>query len=146
MTNADLSDCSGTAIDGPWTLSHLTDLIPAVNDGGKDFAGLTAQMIDPMMNAAPGWVKFGRMALTCKENYGDGDSANLAAIENPDGVPVESVRTHTAGTLVEEEKSATRVFVTTGQALLKYITSQSTFAASWSLKSPASPTDVVAFP
>ncbi len=74
MTNADLAKCTGTAIDGPWTLSHLTDIYPEASSGGKDFAGLDA-MIDPMMNASPGWVKFGRMPLTCKKEYGDGDSA-----------------------------------------------------------------------
>jgi len=139
MTNADLGKCTGTAIDGPWTVSHLTSLIPEASSGGKDFAGLDA-MVDPMTNASPGWVKIGRMPLTCKKNYGDGDSANLSAVENPDGVPVADDRTYTAGTLiVQEESDTSRAFVTTGRALLKFITSDSTFAASWTLKSPASP-------
>ena len=144
MTNADLGKCTGTEIDGPWTVAHLTGLIPEASAGGKDFAGLDA-VLDPMMNASPGWVKFGRTALTCKKDYGDGDSANLSAVENPDGVPVEDERTYTAGTLIVEEKTNDdRAFVTTGRALLKFITSDSTFAASWTLKSPASgtsPTD-----
>ncbi len=135
MTNADLGKCTGTAIDGPWTLSHLTDLVPAASSGGKDFAGLDA-MIDPTMNASPGWVKFGRMAVKCMEDYGDGDSAHSSTIEDPDGIPTTDERTYTAGTLIVEEKSQARAFVTTGQALLKFITSDSTFAASWTLKSP----------
>ncbi len=88
MTNADLAKCTGTAIDGPWTLSHLTDIYPEASAGGKDFAGLDA-MIDPMMNASPGWVKFGRMPLTCKKEYGDGDSAIGSTIEDADGVPTD---------------------------------------------------------
>lgn len=144
MTNADLAKCTGTAIDGPWTVSHLTDLVPEASAGGKDFAGLDA-MIDPMMNASPGWVKFERTALTCKKDYGDGDSANLSEVENADGVPVSDERTYTAGTLIVEEKTNDdRAFVTTGRALLKFIDPMSTFAASWTLKSPASGTDLTA--
>ena len=135
MTNADLGKCTGTAIDGPWTLSHLTDLVPAASSGGKNFAGLDA-MIDPMMNASPGWVKFGRMAVKCEKDYGDGDSAHGSTVEDPDGVPTTNKRTYMAGTLIVEEKSQARAFVTTGQALLKFITADSTFAASWTLKSP----------
>ena len=75
MTNADLAKCTGDdAIEGPWTLDHLTNLVPEASAGGKDFAGLDV-MIDPMVNASPGWVKFARMPLTCKKDYGDGDSA-----------------------------------------------------------------------
>ena len=139
MTNADLAKCTGTMIDGPWTLSHLTDLVPEASAGGKDFAGLDA-MTDPMMNASPGWVKFGRTTLTCTKNYGDGDAADLVAVENADGIPVSDKREYKAGTLIVEEKSVDRSFVTTGRALLKYINTQSTFAASWTLKSPASGT------
>ena len=143
MTNADLAKCTGDdAIEGPWTLDHLTNLVPEASAGGKDFAGLDV-MIDPMVNASPGWVKFARMALTCKKDYGDGDSASLTAIENADGVPVEDERTYMAGTLIVSEKSTSRAFVTTGRALLKYINTDSTFAASWALKSPASGTDDV---
>ena len=140
MTNADLDKCTGTAIDGPWTLSHLTDLVPAASAGGKDFAGLDA-MIDPMVNISPGWVKFARTTLTCEKDYGDGDSANLSQVENPDGVPVSDKRTYTAGTLIVEEKSSSRTFVTTGRALLKFITPASTFAASWAMLAPLSRTD-----
>ncbi len=139
MTNADLGECSGTAIDGPWTLAHLTDLVPEATKGGKDFAGLDA-MLDPMMNASPGWVKFARSNLVCTKDYGDGDAHNLVAIENADGVPVEDERTYTGGTLIVEEESQNRAFVTTGRALLAFITADSTFAASWALKSPASGT------
>ena len=140
MTNADLAKCTGTMIDGPMTLGHLTGLVPEATAGGKKFAGLDAET-DPMMNASPGWIKVARTALTCEKDYGDGDSASLTAIENADGVPVEDKRTYTAGTLIVEEMSADRSFVTTGRALLKFITPSSTFAASWTLKSPASPMD-----
>ena len=141
MTNANLAKCTGTAIDGPWTLSHLTDIYPEASSGGKKFAGLDA-MIDPMMNASPGWVKFGRMNLTCKKEYGDGDSATGSTIEDDDGVPTTDNRTYTGGTLIVQEKSNDDLaYVTTGRALLKFITADSTFAASWTLKSPASGTD-----
>ena len=142
MTNANLAKCTGTAIDGPWTLSHLTDLVPEASAGGDKFAGLDA-MIDPMMNASPGWVSFTRSALTCKKDYGDGDSANLGEVENPDGVPVTSPRTYMAGTLIVSEKTTNRAFVTTGRALLKFINPMSTFAASWTLKSGPSGADTV---
>ncbi len=50
-----------------------------------------------------------------------------------------------AGTLIVQEKSNDDLaYVTTGRALLKFITSDSTFAASWTLKSPASGTDATA--
>ena len=140
MTNADLAKCTGTMIDGPMTLGHLTGLVPEATAGGKKFAGLDAET-DPMMNASPGWIKVARTALTCEKDYGDGDGPSLTAIENADGVPVEDKRTYTAGTLIVEEMSADRSFVTTGRALLKFITPSSTFAASWTLKSPASPMD-----
>ena len=139
MTDADLSKCSGTAIAGPWTLAHLTGLVPEASAGGKDFAGLDA-MLDPMVNASPGWVKFARSNLTCTKDYGDGDAHNLTSIEVADGVPVEDERTYTAGTLIVEETVQNRAFVTTGRALLKFITADSTFAAAWTLKSPASGT------
>ena len=42
-----------------------------------------------------------------------------------------------------EEKNTDRTFITTGQAVLKFLTAESTFAASWSLKSPASMDDAV---
>ena len=142
MTDADLAKCTGTEVGGPWTLSHLTDLVPEAAAGGKDFAGLDA-MIDPMVNASPGWVKFARTALTCEKDYGDGDAADLTAIEIADGVPVADERTYTAGTLIVSEATTDRAFVTTGRALLKFITAESTFAASWTLKSPASGDDDV---
>ena len=39
---------------------------------------------------------------------------------------------------MEEKSAATRTFVVTGRAVLKYITPDQTFAASWTLKSPPS--------
>ena len=136
MTNANLGKCTGTAIMGAWTLGNLTELVPSAASGAKSFAGLDA-MMDPMMNATPGLIKFVRSALTCKMNYGDGTPAGTAAEEGSDGVPIKSERTYTAGTLVVEQPNSMRSFVTTGQAVLKFITPTSTFAASWSLKSPA---------
>ena len=138
MTNADLGKCTGTEIMGPWMLDNLTSLVPTASSGAKDFAGLDAMMTGSM-NAAPGWIKFMRSELTCKKDYGDGDSPQ-SPIEDDDGVPTKEERTYTAGTLVVEQKDSQRAFVTTGRALLKFITADSTFAASWSLKSPASPT------
>ena len=141
MTDADLAECTGTMIDGPWSLAHLTSLVPEASTGGGDFAGLDAGGMDSMMNASPGWIKFARSDLTCKMDYGDGDGENLEQVENADGVPVSDERTFTGGTLIVEEKSQTRAFVTTGRALLKFLTPDSTFAASWTLKSPPSPMD-----
>ena len=77
MTDADLAKCTGTMIDGPWSLAHLTSLVPEASAGGVKFAGLDADGMDPMMTASPGWIKFGRSPLTCEKDYGDGDSANL---------------------------------------------------------------------
>ena len=136
MTDANLGKCSGTAINGAWTLGHLTEIVPTAASGVKTFAGLDAQL-DPMVNASPGLIKFVRSALTCKEDYGDGTPAGSADEEGSDGVPIKSERTYKAGTLVEEQINSARTFVTTGQAVLKFITPDSTFAASWSLKSPA---------
>ena len=42
MTDADLAKCTGTMIDGPWSLAHLTSLVPEASAGGKKFAGLDA--------------------------------------------------------------------------------------------------------
>ena len=137
-TDADLTDCStgGTMIDGPWTLGHLTSIVPAASAGTGDFAGLDAE-IDPMMNATPGWIKFARAdAMVCKKDYGDGDGAT-SSVEDNDGVPTSDEREYTGGTQVAEQTSQTRNFVTVGRALLKFITADSTFAASWTLKSPA---------
>lgn len=139
MTDANLAKCTGTMIMGPWMLTSLTDLVPAASAGdGKKFAGLDA-MLDTMMSASPGWIKFMRSALTCKKDFGDGDSAIGSTIEDADGVPTTDERTFSAGTLIVEEKMTDRSFVTTGQALLKFINPTATFAASWSLKSPVSP-------
>ena len=144
MTDADLAKCSGTMMDGYWNLSSLTSIVPTAASGTGDFAGLDAMLMG-MENASPGWIKFKRMALTCKKDYGDGDAASGSTIEDPDGVPTSDERTYTAGTVIVEEASQAeatgdgRAFVITGQALLKFLTADSTFAASWSLKSPPSP-------
>ena len=135
MTDANLAKCTGTAIGGAWTLGNLTELVPTAASGVKTFAGLDA-MLDPMMNATPGLIKFVRSALTCKKNYGDGTPAGEVAEEGSDGIPIKSERTYKAGTLIVEQIDSARSFVTTGQAVLKFITPDSTFAASWSLKSP----------
>ena len=138
MTNADLAKCAGTMIIGPWMLTSLTDIVPTASSGAKDFAGLDAKL-DPAMSASPGWIKFKRSSLTCEDDFGDTDIAGGTLFEDADGVPTSSKRKYTAGTLVVEEAAEDRAYVTTGQALLKFITSSSTFAASWSLKSPSSP-------
>ena len=131
----DAGKCDGTMIVGPWTLAHLTSSVPTASSGAKDFDGLDA-MTDGMMPASPGWIKFMRTGLECEMDYGDTDGSNNPAVEDPDGVPVSDKRTYKAGTLIVEEKNTDRAFITTGQALLKFITAKSTFAASWSLKSP----------
>ena len=135
MTNANLGKCTGTAISGAWTLGNLTELVPTAASGAKTFGGLDA-MLDPMMNASPGLIKFVRSAVTCKMDYGDGTPAGTATEEGSDGVPIKSERTYKGGTLVVEQINSMRSFVTTGQSVLKFITPDSTFAASWSLKSP----------
>ncbi len=138
MTDANLAKCTGTMMAGAWTVASLTELVPSAAMGAKTFAGLDA-MLDPMMNATPGLIKFVRSALTCKMNYGDGDGTTLTGIEEADGVPTKNERTYKAGTLVVEQADSERTFITTGQAVLKFITPTSTFAASWSLKSPPAP-------
>ena len=136
MTDANLAKCTGTAISGAWTLANLTELVPTAASGVEAFAGLDATL-DPIMNATPGLIKFVRSALTCKKDYGDGTLAGMAGEEDSDGIPIKSERTYKAGTLVVEQIDSARSFITTGQAVLKFITPDSTFAASWSLKSPA---------
>ena len=97
-------------------------------------------MLDEMVTSLAGMDKVrAQSPLTCEKDYGDGDSANLEGVETADGVPVSDLRTFTGGTLIVEEKSQNRAFVTTGRALLKFITPDATFAASWTLKSPPSP-------
>ena len=128
----DAEDCDGTPIDGPWSLANLTSLAGVSTGASGDFGGLETM----------GTIKFMRTGLKCEMKHGDGDISNLEAVENPDGVPVEDTRTYSAGTLIVEENNSERSFVTTGQALLKFLTPTSTFAASWSLKSRATPDDV----
>lgn len=127
MTNAE--DCSGGEIMGPWTADHLTAL--GLGGASGDYGGL----------ASMGMIKFKREDLECVVEYGDGDQAQLEQLEAPDGVPIKNNRTYDAGTQVLEEKNTDRTFVTTGQALLKLLLSDATFAASWSLKSPPSTAD-----
>ncbi len=128
----DAGDCGGDMIDGPWTVDHLTGIVPTASSGAGKFGGLDA-MLDPAKNATPGFIKFMRGGLTCKKDFGDGN--------NDDGntTPAKDERTYEGGTLIVEKASTDRAFVTTGQALLKFLTANSTFAASWSLKSPPSP-------
>lgn len=116
-------------LDGYWTLDHLISDVPTAASGSEDFAGLDV-MLDPMKNATPGYIKFERVNLSCSESYGDGDN------NDDDGIPAVDNRAYKGGTLIEEEPNSHRTFVTTGQALLKFLTSESTFGASWSLKSP----------
>ena len=141
MVNA--GDCAGDMIDGPWTLANLTALVPEATAGHGDFTGLDNSGADPMMNGSKGWIKFARGILTCKMQYGDGDPPDLSAFEQADGIPTDDERTYVGGTLIVEEAATSRTFVTTGRALLKFITPDSTFAASWTLKSPPSPDDTV---
>ena len=140
MTDANLAKCTGTMIAGAWTVADLTSIVPTASTGAKDFAGLDA-MMDPMMNATPGLIKFMRSGLTCKKDYGDGDAATGSTVEDNDGVPTSDARTYSAGTLIAEQANTDRTFVTTGQAVLKFLTADATFAASWSLKSPPSTDD-----
>ena len=131
----DAGACGGDEEDmikGAWTVGHLISDIPTASSGAKEFAGLDA-MLDPMKNASPGLIKFMRVGLVCKKEYGDGDE------EDGNGVPAKDTRTFKGGTLIMEEPDTDRSFVTTGQALLKFLTSDATFAASWSLKSPPGP-------
>ena len=85
MTNA--GDCDGDMIMGPWTLDHLTSLVPSAVSGTKDFAGLMNEDMDPMMNASPGWIKFKHAGLKCEMDFGDGDVATGNPGEDADGVP-----------------------------------------------------------
>ena len=127
---------SDMMLTGSWNLDSLANLIPEINGGNKDYAGLDA-MIDPMENASLGWLKFVRMAQECTENHGDGDGNNLTQSENPDGIPVDDKRKYTTGTIyIEPERYSgdmMRTYVTTGQAILFFETPMSSFAASWPL-------------
>ena len=101
MVNA--GDCGGDMIDGPWTLTNLTDLVPEATAGHGDFMGLDNSGMDPMMNASAGWIKFARGSLTCKMQYGDGDPPDLSAFEQADGIPADDEREYVGGTLIVEE-------------------------------------------
>ena len=143
MTDANLAKCTGTMIPGAWTLADLTSIVPTASSGMKTFAGLANAGMDPMMNATPGLIKFVRSGLTCKMDFGDGDAADGSTVEANDGVPTSDERTYNTGTLVVEEANTDRTFVTTGQLVLKFLTAESTFAASWSLKSNPSSDDTL---
>ena len=91
--STDAGDCGGepeNMLDGYWTVGHLISDIPTASSGAKDFAGLDA-MLDPMKNATPGFIKFTRGGLTCKDSHGDGDTS----IGDGDGVPPIDDRTYT---------------------------------------------------
>jgi hypothetical protein len=124
----------GDKIDGPWTLGHLMDIVATGET--KDFAGLDAMLMD---TSSPGSIKFKRAGLDCTYEFGDGTPAGAVDEEGSDGVPITDKRAFKAGTLVIEEEMTDRTFVTTGQALVKLLTPDQTYAASWSLKSPPSP-------
>ncbi len=130
MPDASPMGCTGNPRVQGWSLSDLTDLVPTVRTGDGDFQGLDAGL-DPNRNASPGWVVFQRTTMTCTEDYGDGDPSDLTTIEIPDGVPTQDQRSFIGGTLVVEKETARRTFVTAGQAVLRFLTPNSTFAASW---------------
>ena len=127
--NASPADCSGDDRVEGWSPAELTDIVPAASTGGKDFAGLDAA-VDPQTNASPGWVEFRRTPLTCTWDFGDGDPADSTS-EIPDGVPAQDKRRFIGGTLVVEKETANRTFVTAGQVVVKFLSPQSAFAASW---------------
>ena len=130
MPDASPMDCTGNPRVEGWSLSDLTDLVPTARTGDGDFQGLDIGL-DPNRNASPGWVTFERTTMTCTEDYGDGDPASGLAIEIPDGVPTQDKRSFIGGTLVVEKETSRRTFVTAGQAVLRFLTPNSTFAASW---------------
>ena len=108
-------------LDGAWTLADLTGLVPTASSGTGKFAGLDA-MLDPAKNASPGFIKFMRAGLECKKDYGDGDRREMRSACDGDGVPAKDERTYKGGTLIVEKANTDRAFVTTGQALLKFLT------------------------
>lgn len=128
----DADDCEGTLIDGSWSLSALTRLVPTAVSGAQDFDGLDAD-VDPMRNASPGWIAFVRTGLKCERDFGDGDSAVGSSVEVADGIPATDRRTFQAGSLLIEEKDTSRTFVTSGRAVVQLITPGGAFAASWPL-------------
>ena len=73
---------------------------------------------------------FLRTPLTCTQDFGDGDPSE-SAIEVPDGVPSQDRRSFIGGTLVVEQETANRTFVTVGQAIVKFVTPNAAFGASW---------------
>ena len=129
MPDASPMSCSGNPRVEGWSLSDLTDLVPTAWKGDGDFQGLDA-VVDPNLNASPGWMVFERTRMTCAEDFGDGDPSNSLA-EVPDGVPTQDQRSFIGGTLVVEKGTANRTFVTAGQVILKFLTPNSAFGASW---------------
>ena len=130
MSDASPMLCTGNPRVQGWSLSDLTDLVPTARTGDGDFQGLDVGL-DPNLNAAPGWVVFQRTTMTCTEDYGDGDPSSGLVIEIPDGVPTQDKRSFIGGTLVVEKETSHRTFVTAGQAVLRFLTPTSAFAASW---------------
>jgi len=124
----DAGDCGGNMLASYWTVADLVADIPQAASGSGKFAGLDA-MLDPLKNTTPGSIMFNRGTLTCKKEYGDGDASD------GDGIPARDYRTYKAGTLIVEMGSSDRTFVTTGQALIKFLTPNSSYAASWPLGS-----------
>ncbi len=127
--NASVAECRGNDRVEGWSLADLTEIVPSATEGTKDFAGLET-LLDPAMNASPGWVAFQRTQVTCTEDFGDGDPSD-SSIEIPDGVPSQDKRSFIGGTVVVEKETANRTFVTTAQFVLKFVTPNSAFGASW---------------
>ena len=127
--NASVAECRGNDRVEGWSLADLTEIVPSAIAGTRDFSGLET-LLDPAMNASPGWVAFQRTQVTCTEDFGDGDPSD-SSIEIPDGVPSQDKRSFIGGTVVVEKETANRTFVTTGQFVLKFVTPNSAFGASW---------------
>ena len=128
--DASPADCTGNDRVEGWRLADLTDLVSTASMGGEDFAGLDAP-VDLQANASPGWVEFHRTQVTCTRDYGDGDPSDNTTIEVPDGIPTQDQRSFIGGTLVVEKETANRTFVTAGQVVVRFLTPDSAFAASW---------------
>ena len=128
--DASVADCRGTDRLEGWSLADFTDTIPSATQGTKGFDGLGAP-VEPATNASTGWVMFQRTQVTCTKDFGDGDPSAISTFEIPDGVPTQDKRSFIGGTVVVEKGTENRTFVTAGQFVLKYITPNSAFGASW---------------
>ena len=136
-----------------WNLWDIAGIVPAAASGDEDFAGLEAMVEMPEENRSIGWVTFNRgtldsdattdgdqtvgSPLSCTYDHGDGDpEQDNPGVADDDKLPTKDERAFTGGTMVLTDKTTeTRVFVTAGQVVLKYITPSSTFGASWWLES-----------